>query len=609
MCPGLLRYVFFCLFNNPPFSDNICLFKHMCVILNSESLATLKSWFGRGGVVALLFCGCVQGGLQKHTRDLEAIISSTAADMKGPDRERANYKEVAKTSSHEAALHLSGRGVLQRSCEGISQCFSWPHVCPAVALASGGLEGLSAADSSSARQLAAKWTERHLGIQPGRSLACKAKSQRVCQYPTGCVCRGWQAKFYKKLRTCLSAAHPETLKNAGVVMCLDRLGVPPENTPSSSSVPEDKQRCWLHVSYLCLKPWRCTLIELEEVVPVASEAVGNPPSHVLVQPLLAEGVPVISTLQSYVNRLEPVYLYEATLYSLSYTEAPVAVLSGRAQISKAQPESTNRVWRGSGVEMARRAQIVRRHAPQPLVASVRQQSRGLFGDAESEDDDSSTDVEVQHDDGQDLIAAACAQNSEIERGRPQGRASASSSSSSSSSSRAPSPSPPEDMSLPDVANAAQPAAAITRHVHPGTIRDWHSFRFTWVPAKTNRQIGGGGGGAWQCICPYHKKATTGTKCKKTLTAASSSPESIATALLTMKAWAVGAKLHRTYRDHMSMAPTLALHETEEWLSAEAATLFREREGVRVLRDDQLHLLDNQELGLSAAAKAKARPGR
>ena len=33
------------------------------------------------------------------------------------------------------------------------------------------------------------------------------------------------------------------------------------------------------------------------------------------------------------------------------------------------------------------------------------------------------------------------------------------------------------------------AQGVRRHIQPQTVRNWHSFRFTWVPPKTSRQNG------------------------------------------------------------------------------------------------------------------------
>ena len=516
--------------------------------------------------------------MQKNTSAIPGIIASTASRLKrsGADLVADIAQAVEEQSAEEAARHLSKCGLLQRSCAPYAQSFAWPHVCPAVAFASGAREAVQLAESQGIGQLEKDWCARHVGVRAVAPVRVKTKKNRAC-IVGGCVCQGWPAKLYNAVRRVVKVADKEHLRSGLVVLCLDALQDAKDTDAGASSL---FWRRWLHVSYLCLSPWRCTIIELQEVKKtIPNEAVErNPPVTTILAPLLLEGAPRVHAMQVFINMLDPDSLYDITLFGLSNAEVPVPDFKGQVRVMQSVPEVRTRVWQGMALEMRRRARDRQVHVrPHPVrqapVEPGMLEGRGALEEAEdglSEEEEEGLDDDVLFD-NELMMAGAYGGAHDVE-------ALPGPSSGSSSSSSSPRHAPEAEAAAEEVVEPP----VVRRHIRPETIRAWHSFRFTWVPPRGPRLAG-----SWQCICPYHKKAVTGSSCKKTLTASSPAPESVERALLTMKAWAVAAGRYPSYAQHMRLVPSLAPHDTEDLLAAAAAALAEERQGRPVLRDDQL----------------------
>lgn len=137
------------------------------------------------------------------------------------------------------------------------------------------------------------------------------------------------------------------------------------------------------------------------------------------------------------------------------------------------------------------------------------------------------------------------------------------------------------------------AAPIARVVRPETLASWgrgpQKFRIIWRPPSTTCKHG-----AWQDICPYHRKSAT-AKCTRSLNLTDGSPESREACLRMIQNWLLCAdKFDRAWK-HGAFNPRFEETPPEEVLLARS-------ESMQMPGEVQLDV----DLDVSPAPKAKAK---
>lgn len=153
------------------------------------------------------------------------------------------------------------------------------------------------------------------------------------------------------------------------------------------------------------------------------------------------------------------------------------------------------------------------------------------------------------------------------------------------------------------------AAAISRVVQPETLSSWgngpQKFRITWrKPTQTCKY------GAWQGLCPYHKKTET-AKCTRSLNVADDSQESRDTALRMVKHWLICANRFDRAWKHAMFNPRGEETPSEQVLLTRSEDMLLPGD-VRV--DDDLDSTASKALAKrsktkAASSKTKAAPSK
>ena len=124
--------------------------------------------------------------------------------------------------------------------------------------------------------------------------------------------------------------------------------------------------------------------------------------------------------------------------------------------------------------------------------------------------------------------------------------------------------------FPDVAMEAGDPVAVERRLQPETLTAWgegpQKFRITWrKPAKDCKF------GAWQGICPYHKKSLK-TKCTKALTLRSSDMEENTLCLRMVQHWLVSGPSFTRAWEHACFNPRVEETPPYETLLAQSESM-------------------------------------
>ena len=487
------------------------------------------------------------------------IVKATAMHLK-PLRNRVDEinSTLEEVGTQAASEFLEARELLAAGVKPVAEVFALPHTCLHFALASGGQVGGHHAQQHAIATLEERWQNRHKGVRAAPSTRTRCKPVSVCVFPGGCVCHDWAKKLYGSILACLKRIDTDVLQQGRAVFRLDKCANEAPPDLSEPRVVLDTQ--WFHVSYVCFKPWRAVIVKLNEVDQWAEE-LHSEDTQVsgFVRPVLVEGQPCVMPLQRLVSEMEREWMYEASVYATSSAITPMPILKGHARVFLTR--GRQQLWLGLAREKIARPKG-RRTGP------TAQDSEQRDGDIDDEDQDSDMMMEDEavglERELESLMEAALPEDSE-----PIGRQASGGPDSSSTSSTPPQPDSQRD-------DVTQPAAAsvTTRTVHPSTIADWYGFRLTWIDRQS---------GSWQATCPFHRKARTGTHCKKTLSVGSDSPQ---VALLKIKAWCITAAHHDRHRSHMAEA---VVHTglTELELDEKAEALRRAKGDTRPLRDDEL----------------------
>ena len=382
---------------------------------------------------------------------------------------------------------------------------------------------------------------------------------RVALSPCWVLClqsKGATRKMYKKFEAAIKVAGKDVISGSRGVFRLEAVGDSAEQV--QDRVGEAPPPRWFHLAYVCLKPWRATLVELDRVNAMAERVLEDAlPDPVFVRPLLEENKPRVLPLQVLVNELVLDWGYDIVHHSLSDSQTPMPVLRGHARVLPDLPDI--------------------QRVGEPLSDADEVASCDVSAASQSDSEDQL----------QTLLDAATANAPNSTSGDPHQSSQASDSEASGGEKAA-----PEEESQ----------VLVTRNVQEETIRDWYGFRLTWVPPKKAAQAG-----AWQGTCPYHRKAGTGTQCKKTINVrkAGEQATAVAEALLLMKNWCVAAGNYDRHRHHMSLAVGVG-GLAEGALDTAAAELQTERANSRVLRDDEL---DAQSASTPSAKQRCMKPAR
>ena len=327
--------------------------------------------------------------------------------------------------------------------------------------------------------------QRHAGIPKAAPRHVRKEPLSACIAPAGCVCKGATRKMYKKFEAAIKVAGKDVISGSRGVFRLEVVGDSAEQV--QDRVGEAPPPRWFHLAYVCLKPWRATLVELDRVNAMAERALEDAlPDPVFVRPLLEENKPRVLPLQVLVNELVLDWGYDIVHHSLSDSQTPMPVLRGHARVL---PGEKVTVWRGEAVEMSVRNKTgqmpeAKRKSSQPVRQGVAHPASDLpeihrVGEPLSDADEvASCDVSAasqsdSEDQLQTLLDAATANAPISTSGDPEQSSQASSDSEASGGEKA----APEEESQ----------ALVTRNVQEETIRDWYGFRLTWVPPKKAAQ--------------------------------------------------------------------------------------------------------------------------
>ena len=531
-------------------------------------------------------------------------------------RDSTNTGDVTKALEEYAAgradMILGERGLLRTNTAAFGEWFGVPHTCDALLGVSGAKLGAKLAAESSLEELDKAWQARHLGVRAGKPIRSRSQPPSLCVFPGGCMCDPARRKLYVSLQGQLKRVEKELLRFSRVVIRLKAL-VPdvPQGVREAVSLAAVVNTTWFHLAYVCLRPWRATLVEVEEVDKHGNPFQQDDAASGFVKPVAdGDGKPQVLSLQCMVNSLDLEWGYSILLYTLSTRMTPMLALRGHARVFVLTDEID--IWRGSAVEKIGARKVGRQRPTSQTTqttstATTQEDQKHAWGvlaeataDSQSEDDRETTDSDVIAELHDTLLEASFRPEAPMssthgEENRP------ASSGSSSGETNDDDHGAQASSSMPDTQISQQPR--IVRTVQASTIKNWHGFRLTWVPGKKQ-----GSPGAWQGMCPYHRKSGTGTFCKKTSTCPDASQAAIDTILLRMKAWCCAAKDHSRHRDHMS-APLPAPDGLDSAiLDDEASSLQLRQAGAEVLRDDQLDA-EGRSASSGAGAKAKPKPGR
>ena len=520
------------------------------------------------------------------------MIKATLANRKQETSASQVRSDVLQQyATEQASSFLESRELLRASTSNFCDWLILPHPCPRLAAVCGAQSAALHAQGLVTSHAEETWQRRHVGIRCAPSIKRKSKPKPACIIE-GCVCQGWRRQLYSNVQFVLKNVPKDFLCNGRLVFRIDKIINVHNEVEGQDAVYFTLTSEWWHVSYVCLKPWRPVVVALQPVNHLADPIDFDLAEETeFAKPLSQDNNPHVIPLQHLIAALDPDSAYAITLYTICSTMTPMVVLRGHVRISKMKP--SQHVW--PSVPSASKSTSTSTRVPsstqaptsvsssQPSTSHAPEQPGwGIFAEESAHDtgiDGEDSDVLSEGNDAllHELMEAAMPlpQGSiDQPHQRPSQHEQPDACPESSSSS-------PEEAEVVQASRQAS-SSTITRLVRPETIADWYGFRLTWVPPKASNKHG-----AWQGTCPYHRKARTGTKCKKTLTVSSSSPESIASSLLRVKAWCVLAAACNTYTDHMKSLPVISPNDDETSINNKAETLHASRQDKVVLRDDQL----------------------
>ena len=284
---------------------------------------------------------------------MDRVIKDTVAEAAARKRVSADHEaalqiDVQQHAQENATSSLAKRGLLEANAKSMCEWFGVPGACERLLAASGAKFGAARAEGDTVESLDAAWHTRHLGIRRAHAQRVRTRPPQLCVSPGGCVCSGSSKKLYNSVAKAVKTSDPDSLRFNRVVMSLEMIGVEGAAKDEVETGPTMHTR-WFHVSYVCLKPWRATLVELEIVDAMANPVVAEGPLvNPFVRPTFRENAPSVLPLQCLVNDMDHDWGYRITCYSLSSSAAPMPVLRGHARIGS--PGAPQVVWRGLEAE-------------------------------------------------------------------------------------------------------------------------------------------------------------------------------------------------------------------------------------------------------------------